>query len=45
MNHWPFVAGAYVLVFGVLLAYWWRVERGIRALTRRAESRSVRGPS
>jgi hypothetical protein len=32
MGHWPFVLGAYALVFGVLLAYWWGVERGIRAL-------------
>jgi hypothetical protein len=41
MKHWPFVAGAYVLVFGVLLAYWWRVEHGIRALACRAQPRSV----
>jgi hypothetical protein len=34
MSHWLFLLGAYVLVFGVLLAYWWRVERGIRALER-----------
>jgi hypothetical protein len=45
MSHWPFVAGAYVLVFGVLLVYWWRVELGIRGLTRRAADRSVRGRS
>jgi hypothetical protein len=45
MSHWPFVASAYVLVFGVLLVYWWRVERGIRALTRPAERRSDGGPS
>jgi hypothetical protein len=45
MSHWPFVAGAYVLVFGVLLGYWWRVERGIRALTRPADPRSAGVPS
>lgn len=39
MSYWPFVLGAYVLVFGVLLAYWWRVERGIRAIEREAEDR------
>jgi hypothetical protein len=43
MTHWPFVAGAYVLVFGVLLAYWWRVEHGIRALERGMDGRPV-GP-
>jgi hypothetical protein len=32
MSHWPFVIAAYGLVLGVLLGYWWRVERGIRAL-------------
>ena len=41
MSHWPFVAGAYGLVFSVLLLYWWRVERGIRALARPAERRSA----
>lgn len=45
MGHWGFVLAAYSLVFGVLLAYWWRVESGIRALergeqTRRAGARS-----
>jgi hypothetical protein len=30
MDHWTFVAAAYVLVFGVLLGYWRRVERGIQ---------------
>lgn len=44
MSHWPFVAGAYALVFGVLLAYWWRVERGIHAATRHGGSRSTGGP-
>jgi len=43
MRHWPFVLAAYVLVFGVLLAYWWRVERGIRAFERGAEHRPA-GP-
>jgi hypothetical protein len=45
MSHWPFVAGAYALVFGVLLVYWWRVERGIRALSHRAEPGSAGGPA
>jgi len=31
MDHWSFVAAAYALVFGVLLVYWRRVERGIQA--------------
>jgi hypothetical protein len=31
MDHWTFVAAAYALVFGVLLVYWRRVERGIQA--------------
>ena len=39
MNHWTFVLAAYALVFGVLAAYWWRVESGIRALERGAETR------
>jgi hypothetical protein len=39
MSHWPFVLGAYGLVFAVLLAYWWRVERGIRAIEHGAEHR------
>jgi hypothetical protein len=43
MSHWPFVAGAYGLVFGVLLVYWWRVERGIRAHARGAERPSGGG--
>jgi hypothetical protein len=34
MQHWPFVLAAYALVFGVLLAYWWRVERGIAEVER-----------
>ncbi len=42
MSHWTFVLGAYVLVFGVLFAYWWRVERGIRMLEREAEDRPAR---
>ena len=32
---------AYGLVFGVLLAYWWRVERGIRALERATDRPSA----
>ena len=43
MGHWTFVLGAYVLVFGVLVTYWWRVESGIRALEREAESRPAGG--
>jgi hypothetical protein len=39
MGHWSFVLAAYALVFGVLLAYWWRVESGIRALERRGDTR------
>jgi hypothetical protein len=40
MQHWPFVLAAYGLVFGVLLAYWWRVERGIRELERGIDNTS-----
>ncbi|HEY7138463.1 MAG TPA: hypothetical protein VIE44_00010 [Methylomirabilota bacterium] len=43
MGHWSFVLAAYVLVFGVLLAYWWRVESGIRTLERDAEGRPSGG--
>jgi HAMP domain-containing protein len=39
MNHGTFVLAAYALVFGVLLMYWRRVERGIRALERGADVR------
>lgn len=35
MNHWGFVLGAYGIAALVLLGYWWRVERRIRALGRR----------
>jgi hypothetical protein len=34
MGPWGFVLLAYALVVTVLLAYWYRVERGIRALER-----------
>jgi HAMP domain-containing protein len=34
VRHWLFVAAAYALVLGVLLAYWWGVERGIRTMER-----------
>jgi len=37
------VLGAYVLVFGVLVTYWWRVESGIRMLEREAKSRPAGG--
>jgi len=43
MGHAAFVLAAYALVFGVLLLYWQRVERGIRALEREADGRSGRG--
>ena len=43
MTHWTFVLGAYVLVFGVLATYWWRVESGIRMLEREMESRPAGG--
>jgi hypothetical protein len=43
MGHWAFVLAAYVLVFGVLLAYWWRVESGIRTLEREAADRAAGG--
>jgi hypothetical protein len=32
MNHWGFVLAAYAVTALVLLGYWWRVERRIRAL-------------
>ena len=43
MGHWTFVLGAYLLVFGVLVTYWWRVESGIRMLEREADSRTAGG--
>jgi hypothetical protein len=42
MGHWSFVLAAYLLVFGVLLAYWQRVERGIRAVEREPDPRAGR---
>jgi hypothetical protein len=39
MGNWPFVLAAYTLVFGVLVAYWWRVECRIRVLERVVKSR------
>jgi len=42
MDHWTFVAAAYVLVFGVLLLYWRRVERRIQA-ERRSPSAPLPG--
>ena len=39
MSHWPFVLGAYAIAAVVLLGYWWRVERRIRALETRAGDR------
>jgi len=44
MNHWPFVAAAYALVFGVLFVYWRRVERGIQEQLRAQTGPAVRGP-
>ena len=43
MGHWTFVLAAYVLVFGVLLVYWWRVESGIRMLEHGAENHPAGG--
>ena len=43
MGHWTFVLAAYVLVFGVLLAYWGRVESGIRMLEREADEHAAGG--
>jgi len=44
MNHGTFVLAAYVLVFGVLLVYWRRVERGIKALESVASEPPSGGP-
>jgi HAMP domain-containing protein len=38
MGHWAFVAAAYALTAVVLLGYWWRVERRLRALETRTEA-------
>jgi hypothetical protein len=32
MSHWDFVLSAYAVVALVLVGYWWRVERRLRAL-------------
>lgn len=32
MNHWSFVLAAYLLAAAILVGYWWRVERRIRAI-------------
>lgn len=42
MGHAAFVLAAYALVFGVLLVYWQRVERGIRTLEREADGSAGR---
>jgi hypothetical protein len=34
-SNWGFVLAAYGFAAGVLLGYWWRVERGVRALESR----------
>ncbi|HEV8674800.1 MAG TPA: hypothetical protein VGX21_12200 [Methylomirabilota bacterium] len=39
MNHWGFVLAAYAAAAAILLGYWWRVERGIRALETRSGDR------
>jgi hypothetical protein len=44
MAHWSFVAVAYALVFGVLLVYWRRVERGIQAHQRSLVELRPEGP-
>ncbi len=31
-SHWAFVLAAYGLAAAILLGYWWRVERRLRAL-------------
>ena len=36
VTHWAFVSAAYLLTAAVLLGYWWRVERRIRAIETRA---------
>lgn len=35
-SNWGFVLAAYGLAAGILLGYWWRVERRLRALTARS---------
>jgi hypothetical protein len=42
MGPWGFVVLAYALVLAVLLTYWYRVERGIRALEHGTDAPSVR---
>lgn len=41
MNHWAFVVAAYALAAVVLVGYWRRVERRIRALEARQDSRKA----
>lgn len=38
MSHWGFVLAAYAAAAAVLLGYWWRVERRIRALEAHLEN-------
>jgi hypothetical protein len=38
MSHWGFVLAAYAIAAAVLLGYWWRVERRIRAFHSPGES-------
>jgi len=38
-SNWAFVLAAYALAAAILLGYWWRVERRIRALTGRGGDR------
>jgi hypothetical protein len=39
MGHWTFVMAAYGVATAILLGYWWRVERRLRALETRMASR------
>ena len=38
-RHWAFVLAAYAIAAVVLLGYWWRVERRLRALEAEAAPR------
>jgi HAMP domain-containing protein len=38
-SHWAFVLAAYAIAAVVLVGYWWRVERRLRALEAEAAPR------